>query len=454
MININSLWDDVKNRLSAKIQAISFEVWIQKLEPVCFVQNQLVLLANSKSAKQTIEQRFSDTILETVKEFHPIVENVIIITENQKDGYLKQQDYILEEEFVVNEPQKPQPQGFSFSKKYTFGNFVVGKSNEFACAAAQAVAAKPGSKNNPLFIYGGVGLGKTHIMHAIGNYIREHSPQLKILYTTAEKFTNELIESIKPTADRNAPNEFREKYRNVDVLMIDDIQFLARTNAAQEAIFHTFNDLYQNDKHVIISSDRPPKEIYPLEERLRTRFQWGLLADIQPPDLETRIAILETKATQENFYLPHDVATYIAEMVTTNIREMESLLNKAIFYSSLSGKPLTVEMAREALGHIGRLREEALNENDIINKTCQYFGISRADIVGKKRTKELVEARMIAIYLIRELLKLPLQSIGSLFGGRDHTTIINARDKISDQIKNNNRVKIQVNDIKDMLNHL
>jgi chromosomal replication initiator protein len=454
MINLNLLWEDAKNRLSATIQAISFEVWIQKLEPVCFVKNQLVLLTNSKNAKQTIDKNYLDKIIAAIKEINPVIENVIIITENQKEQYLTQQDFVMDDQFVVKETKKAQNIGPKFLPKYTFENFVVGKSNEFACAAAQAVASNPGTKNNPLFIYGGVGLGKTHIMHAIGNYIREHSPQLKILYTTAEKFTNELIESIK-SSDRTSSNDFREKYRNVDVLMIDDIQFLSRTNAAQEAIFHTFNDLYQNDKHIIISSDRPPKEISPLEERLRTRFQWGLLADIQPPDLETRIAILEKKAAQENFYLTQEVATFIAENVTTNIRDMEGVLTKVIFYSTLSGVQVrTVAIAQEALKDYIQINKESIGANDIINKTCQYFNIAKAEVLGKSRKKEIVEARMIAIYLIRDILSLPLQSIGSLFGGRDHTTIINSRNKIEELLSSSARTKIQVNDIKDMLyNH-
>jgi chromosomal replication initiator protein DnaA len=421
MININSLWDEAKVRLSAKLQAISFEVWIDKLEPVCFIGHTLVLLTASSSSKNTIEKNYSATILEAVNEINPLIDKVKIITASEKDECLRQQDYILGEELVIDKPTRPADNGFSFNKKYTFQNFVVGASNYEAFAAAQAVAEHPGGRFNPLFIYGGVGLGKTHILHAIGNYIRERFPSKKIVYITSEKFTNDFIESIKK--DKNSASDFREKYRTVDVLMIDDVQFLANRVASQEALFHTFNDLYQNDKHIIISSDRPPKDISPLEERLRTRFQWGLPIDIRPPDIETRIAILKKKAEAQNFVLSDEVAVFIASNIETNIRDMEGLLNKVIFYSQLSGHSVTtVAVAQEALKDYLDIQHESIDAYSIMNATCKYFNISTADITGKKKNKEFVEPRMIAIYLITELVSIPLVSIGNIFGGRDHTT--------------------------------
>ncbi len=449
MINKDDLWRDSLTILSGRVQAISFEVWIAKLKPVCFLKNKLVLLTNSASSKNTIVKNYLTQITTAVKEVNPAIEDVEIILDGQKDEYLKKQEYIVNEEWVI-EDSKPvvKDNGFSFNKKYTFDSFVVGKSNELAFAAAKAVADDPGNKFNPLFLYGGVGLGKTHLMHAIGNYIKDTNTNLRILYITADKFRNDYIDAI----NKRTTSAFREKYRMVDVIMIDDIQSLSNSPASQEAVFHMFNDLYQNDKQIILSSDRPPKEIQQLEERLRTRFQLGLQEKIDKPDIETRIAILKRKASGQTFNLSDEVAYFIAKNVEDNVREMEGLLNKVIFYSSLSGSPVTtIAAAQEALKDSIKLSKDSIDENDIINTTCQYFGISYNDIVGKRRNKEFVEPRMIAIYLIRDILNMPLQAIGELFGGRDHTTIINARDKISEALKSDKKTKIQVKDIQDML---
>lgn len=452
MIDINTLWNDTKIKLSARLQAISYEVWIEKLEPICFIGHTLVLQTGSQSSKNTIVKNYRETILEAVKEVNPIISDVKIIIESEKADCLKQQDYTLGDELVVKKVEKSDDAGFSFNKKYTFSNFVVGKSNELAFAAAQAVSEHPGGRFNPLFIYGGVGLGKTHLMHAIGNYINAKFPQKRIMYITTDKYIADYVESIR---DSKTSVAFREKYRSVDVLMIDDIQFIASKQGTQEALFHTFNDLYQNDKHIIISSDRPPKEIAPLEERLRTRFQWGLLADIQPPDIETRIAILKKKADAENFYLSDDVASFIASNMENNIRDLEGLLNKVMFYSQLSGQPASLAIAKEALSGYIETKKEHFDAYDVLSTTCKYFGVSENDVIGKKKNKEFVEPRMIAIYLICDMLSVPLVSIGGIFGGRDHATIIHARDKISDLISSNNgasqKLKIQINDIKDML---
>jgi chromosomal replication initiator protein len=330
----------------------------------------------------------------------------------------------------------------------------VGSSNEFAAAAAKAVADCPGTKFNPLFIYGGVGLGKTHMMHAIGNYIQKNKPQIKVLYVSTNSFLNEYLDVIRQSNNSELNRKFREKYRLVDVLMLDDIQYTAGKDGVQEAIFHIFNDLHHMNKQIIFSSDRPPKDIAHLSERLRTRFTWGLTVDIQPPDLETRIAILEEKAKQEGFFLTPEVAHFIAENAESNVRDMEGLLNKVIFYSSLSGHPVsTVAAAREALKDIIDVPRDTIDANDIIFFTCKYFNISTADITGKKKNKEIVEPRMIAIYLITEMLSLPLVTIGGYFGGRDHTTVIHARDKIAEGLKTNPKLRIQLQDIKDMLLH-
>lgn len=455
MININKLWENVLQKISSKILAISYEVWIEVLEPVCIYNNKLVLCAPSKTAKSCVVKNYSKTINVAISEVNSTITDNIIIEASEKEDYLNKQEVFLCDQIVIQEDIEKEDTFANFTKKFSFDTFIIGKSNEFACAAAKAVSESPGSAYNPLFIYGGVGLGKTHIIHSIGNYIKKNSPHLKVMYITSETFTNEFVDSIRNSAKSpSSTQNFREKYRKVDVLMIDDIQFFAGKSGVQESIFHTFNDLYQNGKQIIFTSDRLPKEIKPLEERLRTRFEWGLIADIQSPDLETRIAILKKKAEQNNAVICNEVIEFIAKKVETNIREMEGLLNKIIFYSSLVGKSATIPIAMEALKDFIDIKEDsAITPQDIIDYTCNYFSISLESIIGKKKTKDIVVPRQIAIYLITDLLSVPLASIGEIFGGRDHTTIIHARDKISNEIKINTKIKVAVSDLKNMIYH-
>ena len=443
MEEVKELWQKVLNKLEMQISAVSFDLWIKPLELLEFKNyDKLVLGASSTTAKNQILKNHLSDLQECVNEVFGENITLEILDHNEKQNYFK--------ETVVNEQTLPQEQKEIFNAKYTFNNFVVGKSNQFVYAAARAVAEHPGQKFNPLFIYGGVGLGKTHLLHAIGNYIHQYSPELKIMYATCEKFTNDYIESLRSNRE-NETIEFREKYRNLDVLMIDDIQFISNKTSTQEEFFHTFNELYQNNKQIIISSDRPPKEIATLEERLSSRFTCGLIQDIQSPDFETRVAILRKKSQQERYLIDDEVIEYIAEKVDTNIREMEGLLSKVYFFATLLGKKIAgIEEAKEALKETVEKQREDLNPNIIIECTCDYFKISKADIVGKKKSKEIVEPRMIAIYLISELIDMPLISIGKYFGGRDHTTIIHARDKITDQVKTNIRIKNTVKEIKAM----
>lgn len=455
MIGKEEFWDDVKNELSKTMQTISYEIWIEKLEPVCFVDSTFVLAANTAMAKKTIDRSYLDQIREVVNSLDSFVTDVEIIVKDQEGEYLEKQSVSLPDKGLIvdekfshkNKGEKASP----FLEKYTFETFVQGKSNEYALAAAKTVAENPGGKYNPLFIYSGVGLGKTHLLHAIGNYLRKKSPKTKVVYANCETMINELISVIRGGNNEDS-NRFREKYRACDVLMIDDIQFLSGKEATQEAFFHIFNDLYQSNKQIIITSDRAPKDLPTLEDRLRTRFSWGLSVDIQPPNMETRVAILKMKAAQENFKLSDEVAEFIAENATTNIREMEGLLNKIIFFSSLANRVIdTKELAYDALQDFIDEKKETLDAEDIVSTVCRYFNITTADIFSKKKTKNIVEPRMIAIYLITDLLSMPLISIGQLFGGRDHTTIIHARDKISEEIKTNPRIKIIVADLKNML---
>ncbi len=454
MINIEQFWEDAKNELSITIQAISYEVWIEKLQPVCFVDNAIVLCTVSATAKRTIDTKYRDNIREVVAKLNQSIQDALIITPDKKQEYLaKQTEFIEDHGFVTNTPivettiKKKSP----FLEKYTFDTFVQGKSNAYALAACRTVAENPGGKYNPLFIYSGVGLGKTHLLHAIGNYLFKHKKTSNVLYVNTETFVNELINSIRNKSNEES-NRFREKYRSCDVLMIDDIQFLIGKEATQEAFFHIFNDLYQDNKQIILTSDRAPKDLTTLEDRLRTRFSWGLTVDIQVPDMETRVAILKTKAFQSNFDLADEVAEFIAEKSTSNIREMEGLLNRIIFFSSLTNKNInTRELAYEALVDFIEEKSDTIDASDIVDAVCKYFKLTPTDIFSKKKTKNVVEPRMIAIYLITELLPMPLVQIGELFGGRDHTTIIHARDKISEEIKLNPRVKITVADIKNMI---
>ena len=454
MINIEEFWENAKDELSISIQAISYEVWIEKLEPVCFVDNAMVLSTISANAKRTIDTRYLDTIKEVVSSLNSAITDVIIITPDKKDEYLNKQTVFIEDEgFVTNfTPEEKGKKKCPFLEKYTFENFVVGKSNEYALAACKTIAQNPGGSYNPLFIYAGVGLGKTHLLHAIGNYLFKNRKNANVLYVSAETLVTELISVIRNKSnDEN--NRFREKYRSCDVLMVDDVQFLIGKEATQEAFFHIFNDLYQENKQIILTSDRSPKDLTTLSDRLRTRFGCGLIVDIQVPDLETRVAILKTKAVQSKFMLSDEVAEYIAELAPSNIREMEGLLNRIIFYSSLTNNPIqTREIASEAFaGFLKEKQGEATDASGIIDAVCKYFKISTADIISKKKTKNIVEPRMIAIYLITELLPMPLVQIGEMFGGRDHTTVIHARDKISEEIKTNPRIKITVADIKNMI---
>ena len=443
------LWKKVLDKLEMQVSAVSFDLWIKPLELLEFKNyNTLILGASSTTAKNQILKNHISKIQECIKEVFGEGISFEILDQNEKSQFIKNLSSVEQNTNQTQDQNKSM-----FNSKYTFDNYVVGKSNQFVYAAARAVAEHPGQKFNPLFIYGGVGLGKTHLLHAIGNYINEYMPNLKIMYATCEKFTNDYIESLRSNKE-NETIEFREKYRNLDILMIDDIQFISNKTSTQEEFFHTFNELYQNNKQIIISSDRPPKEIATLEERLSSRFTCGLIQDIQSPDFETRVAILRKKSQQERYLIDDEVIEFIAEKVDTNIREMEGLLSKVYFFATLLGKKIAgIDDAREALKETLEKQKEDLNPNIIIECVCDYFNISKADIVGKKKSKEIVEPRMIAIYLISELIDMPLISIGKYFGGRDHTTIIHARDKITDQVKNNIRMHNTVKEIENMFSN-
>lgn len=446
MQELGSLWQAILEKLQMTVSNVSFIMWFKPLKVLDFSDNKLVISTNSTSAKNQILRNHMDKLKEAVHDIMGEETEVEVLDQNEEISYIEKNGNKAKEK-EVEITKNP------FNAKYTFDNFVVGKSNQFVYAAARAVAEHPGEKFNPLFIYGGVGLGKTHLLHAVGNYLREFNPNLKIMYVTCEQFTNAYIESLSSPSKNKATFEFRSKFRNLDVLMIDDIQFIATRPSTQEEFFNTFNELYSANKQIIITSDRPPKDIKDLTDRLRSRMSMGLMQDIQSPDLETRIAILRKKSQLEKYVIDDDVIDYIAEHVDSNIRELEGTLSKVYFLANLMGKrSATMEEAMEALNsEAEEEKNEGLTPDSIIEGVCKYFEVTKEDILGKKKSKDVVEPRMIAIYLISDILEIPLVSIGKIFGGRDHTTIMHSRDKISDQMKSSHKMQTLVGEIRKLL---
>ena len=336
--------------------------------------------------------------------------------------------------------------------KYIFDTFIVGNNNKFAQAAALAVAESPGDTYNPLFIYGGAGLGKTHLMHSIAHYIIEHDENSKVLYVTSEEFTNELIETIR-NGNNSAMSKFREKYRNIDVLLVDDIQFIIGKESTQEEFFHTFNSLHSAKKQIIISSDKPPKDMEILEERFRSRFEWGLIADITLPDYETRMAILHKKEEMDGYDINEEVIKYIANNIKSNIRELEGAINKVMAFAKLEKKEVTLELAEQALKDIISPDEKKVITPDyIISMVAEHFDVTVNDLCGNKRNSKIVTPRQIAMYLCREIISTPLKSIGKCLGNRDHTTIMHGIDKIEKEINNDENLKNTIETLKKKIN--
>jgi chromosomal replication initiator protein len=336
----------------------------------------------------------------------------------------------------------------SFNPKYTFGSFVDGKSNEFASAAAKRVAEKPAESYNPLFLYGGVGLGKTHLMHAIGNAVSAKFPRKRVLYASSEKFTNDFINSIR----EQKMEDFRNRYRRIDVLLIDDIQFIAERERTQEEFFHTFNAIHEAGKQIVLSSDRPPKAITTLEERLRSRFEWGLIADLTPPDLETRIAILRSKAEDQLDLIPPDVIEFIARKVVSNVRELEGALNRVIAYASMSGMPISIELASAVLSNVMyNPKKRSITPQRIVRAVADYYGVNLDLLRSSKRDRAIVVPRQIAMYLMREETDISLLRIGAELGGRDHSTVLHAYDKIARELGENDEMRREINAVREMI---
>ncbi len=443
-----AVWEQVLKSMEREIIKPIFDTWIRSTIPLALTETTLEIGTPSQFIKDWIETRYASTIQNTVQHVlkkpveikfvnldldsekthtEPVsVEKSAPAVEKPLSG--SSNAPVFADELAIRRSGPAAEDLFSLNPKYTFETFVIGNSNRFAHAASLAVAEVPAKVYNPFFIYGGVGLGKTHLMHAIGHRIKQNHPHMKVLYISSEKFTNELINSIR---DGN-PESFRQKYRNIDVLLVDDIQFLSKKEHTQEEFFHTFNTLHEANKQIIISSDRPPREIPTLEDRLRSRFEWGLITDIQPPDLETRIAILRKKALIEGFTMPNDVMVFIASRIDNNIRELEGALIRVIAYASLTNQIIDMNLATEALKDIfPNSRPKQITMELIQQIVAVYFKIKQEDLIAKKRTRNVTYPRQIAMYLCRELTETSLPRIGEIFGGRDHTTVIHAHDKIS-----------------------
>ncbi|HKH46978.1 MAG TPA: chromosomal replication initiator protein DnaA [Thermoanaerobaculia bacterium] len=400
-----SLWSTLQKQLQQELDPEEFATWFLPLKVRDEGQDRLVLVAPNSRFLHTLEESYRPTVDRALSGLNgPRFE--VHFSLEEEEGQEVSADEILTPSH--------------FNPKYLFKTFVVGKSNEFAHAAAKAVAENPSHSYNPLFLYGGVGLGKTHLLHAIGHEILRSRPQLRVLYLAAEQFVNELINSIR--FDRMPA--FRERYRTIDVLMIDDVQFIANKERTQEEFFHTFNTLYTSQKQIILSSDSSPRNIPTLEERLRSRFEWGLIADIQPPDLETKVAILQRKAYVENVGLPDEVAEFIAQQVRSNIRELEGLLNRVIAFSSLTGKPMSAGLARETLKDILPEEGKKPNANEIVKAVAKHYHLKVPEIKSKSNSQQVVFPRKIAMYLLRHLSELSYPEIGKLFNDKHHSTVM------------------------------
>ena len=436
MDHLTEVWTKTRENIRTKMTGLSFKNWIEVLDPLVLQNGILVLEVPSREILRTLSDFYFDQLVESARNADGAVENILLVLPEDREKYVRP---------ATSEPIDV----FTLNPKYTFESFVVGSSNHFPHAAAQAVAQNPGTAYNPLFIYGGVGLGKTHLMHAIGHHVKENNPNATVMYVTSETFTNELINAIQ----QDKRLEFRKRYRNVDVLMIDDVQFISKSQATQEEFFNTFNTLHNANKQIVISSDRPPKEIAKLEERLCSRFEWGLIADIQPPDIETRIAILRNRARIDNMEVDDEIINFIAEHVHSNIRELEGCLTRVVAFSRLRRQPLNLAITAEALKDLlPEVKKREVTAELIKETVANFYSISVDSMDSQRRDRQIVMPRQIAMYLCHNMLSLPYARISMLFGRNDHTTAINACRKIESMIKEDATFASVIEDIKKRMN--
>lgn len=441
--NYKDLWIDILSELKKTLSDISFNTWFSDTEILSMSDSKIIIGCNNSLILETINLRYIDTLNNIT---YSLTNQNYKIKVMLKEDFKKDHTPPTTNNLTNSSSNKEVSNNFStnLNNKYTFETFVVGNSNRFAHAASLAVAESPSKAYNPLFIYGGVGLGKTHLMHAIGHLINENNKNLKVVYITSEKFINELISAIRD--DKNI--EFRNKYRNVDVLLIDDVQFIAGKERTQEEFFHTFNALHESNKQIILSSDRPPKEIKTLEERLCSRFEWGLIADIQPPDYETRIAILRKKADVDKLNIPNEVLIYIATKIKSNIRELEGALLRVVAYTNLTNSNVSLDLAKEALKDLINTKNSKTITIEYIQETiANYFDLNVDMLKSQRRTQNIAFPRQIAMYLCRKLTDSSLPKIGENFGGRDHTTVIHAYEKILNKIESDQDFNNTINEL-------
>jgi chromosomal replication initiator protein len=459
-MNNQQLWQAVLGELELSLSKANFTTWFRNTGISSYENDRVVISVPNTFTQSWLEKKYHQNLLKTLRD---------LTDEGVRDIYYKvesirqqSQPTIVEQtvetvtqtvqQVVTNQAQKAPARAyvneFGINAKYHFQNLVVGKHNELAHAAAQAVAKDPGNVYNPLFIYGGVGLGKTHVVQAIGNAILQANPDARIMYASCEKFTNDYINSVK----QGRANEFQDKYRNIDVLLMDDIQFITGKEGTQEAFFHTFNALHQNNKQVVITSDRPPKAIATLEARLQSRFEVGLIADVSQPDVETRQAILETKCAAKNFEMDDEIVQYLSENIHENVRELEGALNRIIAQHQLQDTAPTLDSVRKMLaGMKVSGTKKALTPRQLLDTVSEFYGITLADLLGASRKKALVVPRQIVMYLLREEMRKSFPQIGEELGGRDHTTAMHAYDKVGRLLREDEQIKQEVNTIKQQL---
>ena len=441
-------WTEARKLIESEIAIASYTTWIKPLQPIAVEDNNLYFQVSSSFVRDFLQKRYVNILSNALYQVTGHTWEIEFLLEEEAKNLLEEiaaQQAAAHAETIT---APGQVQMLMLNPKNTFDTFVIGNSNRFAHAAALAVAEAPAQAYNPLFIYGGAGLGKTHLIQAIGHFIREQNPGMKIVYVTSEMFTNELVNAIK--SGNNI--DFRTRYLNADVLIIDDIQFIAGKDATEEEMFHTFNTLREAQKQIVLTSDKPPKEMKQLAERLRSRFEWGLIADIQPPDLETRIAILQKKAEAEHVdSIPDDVMEFIATNSENNIRELEGSLTRVLAYSRLSRQPITMDLVHEALKDMLGKVERRVTPEGIMRLVCERYGISMDDFLSRKRNQEIAYPRKIAMYLVREMTDISLSSIGEAFGGRDHTTVLHAWRTISEDMAGNAELRTLLADMRNQL---
>ncbi len=451
----HEIWQAVLAEFELKVSKANFTTWFRNTGISLLNNGQVVVCVPNNFTKSWLEKKYHSDIVKSLErvtgkpvkkvEYH--VENIKNIEE--KECTLNEQPPVSSLETpIYSVPPKTIAAKYGLNPKYVFSTFIVGKGNELAHAAAQAVAARPGEAYNPLFIYGGVGLGKTHLLQAIGQTMLINNPQTKIIYVSSEKFTNEFVTSVK----EGRIKEFKDRYRSADLLLIDDIQFIGGKEQTQEEFFHTFNELHQQGKQVVLTGDRPPKAIPALEDRLRSRFEWGMIADISAPDLETRAAILQSKCQEKNFKLNPEIVQLIAATVQSNIRELEGALNKVIAFHQLKSMEPTKETVKSVLSSFeAQSMKRSLTPKELINLTAEFYDVALNDITGKSREKRLALPRQIIMYLLREELKMSYPAIGNELGGRDHTTAMHAHTKIGTDLENDLKLKQELEAIKQRL---